>query len=97
MNKTFIIGAIATIIVIGLIGLVVRQQSKKAVMTNPTANTTTNTSVSAAPTGTGNLTVSPVSASSDIDTELKAFEDSLSKTNDSDFDSSGLSDKELGL
>lgn len=96
MNKTFIIGAIATIVVIGLIGLVVRQQSKEEMTTNTTVSVTGYV-VSPVPTGTGNLTVSPVSASSDIDTELKAFEDSLSQTNDSDFDSSGLSDKELDL
>lgn len=96
MNKTFIIGAIATIVVIGLIGLVVQQQSKEEMTTNTTVSVT-GYIVSPVPTGTGNLTVSPVSASSDIDTELKAFEDSLSNTNDSDFDSSGLSDKELGL
>lgn len=96
MNKTFIIGAIATIVVIGLIGLVVRQQSKEEMTTNTTVSVTGYV-VSPVPTGTGNLTVSPVSASSDIDTQLKAFEDSLSQTNDSDFDSSGLSDKELDL
>ena len=97
MNKTFIIGAIATIVVIGLIGLVVRQQQSKEAMTTNTTVSITGYVVSPVPTGTGNLTVSPVSASSDIDTQLKAFEDSLSQTNESDFDSSGLSDKELGL
>lgn len=96
MNKTFIIGAIATIVVIGLIGLAVKQQNKKAMTTNTTVSVT-GYPISPSPTGTSDQTVSPVSASSDIDTELKAFEDSLSNTNDSDFDSSGLSDKELGL
>lgn len=94
MNKVFLAGIIAMIIIGGVMGLFIWKQNQKA---HPALSPAEKVTVSITLVPTSNPTSSSVSASSDIDAELKAFEDSLQNTNESDFDKSGLSDKELGL